>query len=330
MKTNYKSLKAIDFKAEEISGNAFLLAGDDAYWRDKVINSLLSLMPESEREFNYRTFSDIKSIEEAESAFTSMGFFGSKSLVVISGYGAKKSTKGETKVSDKEKKLFEEILIGLGEDTTLVLYNSNIPLSLKGYFIEVDCSKLDAPTLRNYVPTIVLPKKIDGNALYTLVENCNHDMAQIANEISKIKAYMGSKQTITLEMVDLLVANTLENEIYELSNAIADKNKLKASGLFEKFISRGIDYSFILGTLVNQYRRLLHCALSKKSDAELAQTLKIKEFAVKKSRETASKYGKATLKACLDELVDAEFSFKSGIMSEETAVRTAMAKLIAK
>ena len=100
--------------------------------------------------------------------------------------------------------------------------------------------------------------------------------------------------------------------------------------MFDRFVARGIDFSFILASLIGQYRRLLHCALSKKSDAELAEALKIKEFAVKKSRETASKYGKATLKSCLDELVDAEFNFKSGVMLDETAVRTAMAKLIAK
>ncbi|MBQ8178088.1 MAG: DNA polymerase III subunit delta [Clostridia bacterium] len=331
MKETKNVLKAIDFKVEERLGNAFLLSGDDVYWRDYVIKNLLSLLPETEREFNYRSFSDIKSIEEAESAFSSMGFFGGMNIVSISGYGAKKSaSKGESKVSDKEKRIFEDILENLGESTILIVYNSNIPLSLKKYFIEVDCGKLDAITLRSYVPKLIAPKKIDGNALYTLVENCNRDMAQIDNEIKKLKAYMDAKQVITLEMVESLVANTVENEIFELANAIAEKNKLKAANLFDKFVARGIDFSYILSSLVSQYRRLLHCALSKKSDKELAEALKIKEFAVKKSRETAAKYGKATLKSCLDELVDAEFNFKSGVMVDETAVRTVMAKLMAK
>ena len=141
---------------------------------------------------------------------------------------------------------------------------------------------------------------------------------------------MGSKQVINLDMVELLVANTMENEIYDLSNALADKNKVKAMALFDKFVAKGIDYSVILSTLVGQYRRLLHCALSNKSDSELAEDLKVKEWAIRKSRETATKYGKAVLKACLDDLIDAEFNFKSGLMVDETAVRTAMVKLLAK
>ncbi len=334
MKAIQNVIKAIDFNVEERVGNAFFLSGEDSYWIDKVITALVSLLPESEREYNYHSFSDIKSIEEAETAFTSMGFFGSRSVVVISGYGVKKSTAKagakESKGSDKETKLFESILNGLDENVILVLYNSSISQALKRYFVEIDCSKLDAITLRSYVPKILAPKKIENEALSTLVEYCNRDMMQVSNEIKKIVAYMGSASVITKEMVELLVANTVENEIYELSNAIADKNKLKAIELFDKFIARGVEYSFILGMLIGQYRRLLHCALSKKTDAELAEILKIKEFAVKKSRQTAQKYGKATLKNCLDELVDAEFSFKSGLTSDETAVRTAMAKLLTK
>ena len=155
-------------------------------------------------------------------------------------------------------------------------------------------------------------------------------MSRISNELKKITAYMGTKQVITHDMIELMVANTVENEIYELANALADKNKVKAMGLFDKFVAKGIDYSVILSTLISQYRRLLHCALSNRTDKELAEDLKIKEWAVKRTRETASRYGKATLKSCLDDLVDAEYNFKSGLMVDETAVRTVMAKLLAK
>lgn len=330
MAVSQTAIKAINFQANNRGGNALLLTGDDLYWRDFVINAVLTLVPEGEREFNYRSFSDIKSIEEAESAFTSTGFLGGINVVSIIGYGNKKSTKGESKTSEKEKKIFEELVTGLDENTVLILSNSNIPLSLARYFIEVDCAKLDYSILRDYIPKLIAPKKIDGNALYTLVEYCGKDMARISNELKKIVAYMGTKQVISLDMVELLVANTVENEIYELSNALADKNKIKAMGLFEKFVAKGIDYSVILATLVGQYRRLLHCSLSTRTDREIAEDLKIKDWAVRKNREIASKYGKATLKFCLDELVDAEYNFKSGLTSDETAVRTVMAKLLTK
>ena len=325
-----KALKAVNFNIKTISGNAFLLTGDDLYWRDYVIDAILSLIPEQEREFNYHSFSDVKSIEEVESTFTSTGFFGGKSVVHVSGYGAKKSAKGESKSQDREKKIFEEVVTGLDENTVLILSNSNLPSGLAKYFIEIDCSKLEFALLRDYIPKLVAPRKIDGNAIYTLVEYCNRDMARISLELEKLIAYMGAKQVISLEMVEGLVANTVENEIYELSNALADKNKIKAMSLFDRFVEKGVDFSLILATLVGQYRRLLHCALSTKSDVELAEDLKVKEWAIRKTRETASKYGKATLKSCLDDLVDAEFAFKSGLMLEETAVRTAMAKLLSK
>ncbi len=330
MMTTKLEVKAVNFNVETRQGNAFLLNGDDLYFRDKVIKDILSLVPEAEREFNYHNFSDVKSIEEAETAFTSMGFFGGVNVIVISGYGAKKSGKGELKLSEKEVKLFESLINSMDENTVLIMHSSNLPLSLSRYFVKVDCGKLDAVSLRSYVPSLIAPLKIDGNALYTLIEYCNRDMMSIYLELEKLKAYMGSKQVITLEMVQTLVANTIENDIFELSKALAERNKFTAVSLFEKFVAKGIGFSVILGTLINQYRRLLHVALSKKSDRELAEVLRVKEYAVIKSRETAKKYGKATLKACLDELVDAEYNFKSGLMTEETAVRTAIANLIAK
>ncbi len=330
MMTTKLEVKAVNFNVETRQGNAFLLNGDDLYFRDKVIKDILSLVPEAEREFNYHNFSDVKSIEEAEAAFTSMGFFGGVNVIVISGYGAKKSGKGELKLSEKEVKLFESLINSMDENTVLIMHSSNLPLSLSRYFVKVDCGKLDAISLRSYVPSLIAPLKIDGNALYTLIEYCNRDMMSIYLELEKLKAYMGSKQAITLEMVQTLVANTIENDIFELSKALAERNKFTTVSLFEKFVAKGIGFSVILGTLINQYRRLLHVALSKKSDRELADVLRVKEYAVIKSRETAKKYGKATLKACLDELVDAEYNFKSGLMTEETAVRTAIANLIAK
>ncbi len=331
MKVTKNLIKAINFKLDERTSNAILLSGEDLYWRDKVITEAVKLIPVAERDFNCHRFSDIKSIEEAEFAFMSTGFFGGANVVIISGYGVKKSGKGETKVSDKEVKQFESILSTMSENTLLIMLDSNVPLSLMRYFMEVDCAKLDAPTVRNYIPSIVAPKKIDGNALYTLVEYCNSDMMRISLEVKKLLAYLGDRNVITLDMVELLVANTIENEIFELSNAIAEKNKLKAITLFERFVARGVGFSVILAMLVNQYRRLLHAALSKKSDKELAKDLNVKsEYAIVKAREMARKYGTATLKKCLDELVDAEYSFKSGVMVEETAVRTVVAKLIAK
>ncbi len=325
-----KALKAVNFSINAINGNAFLLTGDDLYWRDYVVDAILSLVPEQEREFNYHYFSDVKSIEEVESAFTSTGFFGGKNIVHVSGYGAKKGAKSESKAQDREKKLFEEVVTGLDENTVLILSNSSLPVSLSKLFIEIDCSKLEFASLREYIPKLIAPRKIDGNAIYTLVEYCNRDMARISLELKKLVSYMGQKQVVSQEMVEGLVANTVENEIYELANALADKNKIKAMSLFDRFVEKGVDFSLILATLVSQYRRLLHCALSSKSDIELADDLKVKEWAVRKTRETASRYGKVTLKACLDDLVDAEYAFKSGLMLEETAVRTAMAKLLAK
>ena len=324
-------MKALDFKWTSDIGSAFLLTGSDGYWKDYVINVIKNSVANGAFGYNYRVYNELKSIEEALEAFSSVGFFGESSIVVISNYGVKKSgAKSEAKLSAKEVELWHEVIASLSPELILIVVDSNLPKEIAQKFFEVDCSKLEGVALKDHVSSLATPKKIEPRALDILIEYCNRDMLLIANEVKKLSAYAGGKNTLTVEMVETLVANNIENEMFELSNAIADKNKIKATKLFDKFVSKGISYSLMLGMLVNQYRRLLHCALSKKSDNDLAESLGIKPYAVKRSRETATKYGKATLKSILDGLVDAEFAFKSGVMVEETAVRTAFAKLISK
>ena len=324
-------MKALDFKWTSDIGLGFMLTGDDGYWKDYVLNVIKNSVANGAYGYNYCVYSDLKSIEEALEAFSSMGFFGESSIVVISGYGAKKSAgKVEAKASQKEVSLWHEIIGSLSSDLILVAVDSNLPKEVAKQLVEIDCNKLEGIALKDHVNAIISPKKIEPRALDILIEYCNRDMLLISNEVKKLIAYANGKNTLTVEMVETLVPNNIENEMFELSNAIADKNKIKATKLFDKFVAKGISYSLMLGMLVNQYRRLLHCALSKRSDNDLAEALGIKPYAVKRSRETAAKYGKATLKSILDSLVDAEFSFKSGVMVEETAVRTAFAKLISK
>lgn len=74
---------------------------------------------------------------------------------------------------------------------------------------------------------------------------------------------------------------------------------------------------------------MFHSVLSNLSDFELSEILGVKEYAVKKARMAGGKYTKVRLKEIIDMLVNTEFSFKSGQMTDETAFKTAFYRLIA-
>lgn len=319
-------MKAVEFKATEETCGAFYLTGDDGYWRDKVLGEFRALVPEYSRDLDLKSAYPFRTPEDIEEAVTSFSPFGGKVVVLAGGYGT--SGKGDSE-SKSAVAAWSKLLDELGGDTALVVYDSKLPAQTAKRMIEIDCSRMEAPALRNYVTELVKPRKIDHRALNMLAEYTNRDMARIANELAKLEAYCG-KGDITAEAVDLLVADTQENAVYEFSGALAERNRARATELMSRFIAEGVPYTVLLSMLINQYRRLLHCALSPKaSDAELSEALGIKEYAVRRSRESARKYSQSALKKILTLLVNAEYAFKSGEMSDETAFRTAVAEITA-
>lgn len=319
-------MKAMDFVHNVPESGAIYLTGDDGYLKDAVLSAVLAKVPEYAREFNVKSVYGFKSPSELENSLSAMSPFGGTEVVLAGGY-AKKQTAGRSAKGDKDADSFASIAKAATDGVILVVYDSTLTAGQAKSFLTVDCSRLDPNELRNVIPDIAKPDKLDYRAVNMLIEYCNRDLGRISVELKKLSAYVEGK-TITAEAVDLLVANLVENEVFELSNAFAEKNKKRAVELIGRFTSKGVSYSYLLALLLNQYRRLMHCALSPKSDSELAAIMGVKEYAVKKSRELASKYSKATLKRIFDELVKAEVDFKSGVMSEETAVKTAFAKLL--
>ena len=319
-------MKAVDFKATEETVGAFYLTGDDGYWRDKALGEFRSLVPEYARDLDLKSAYPFRSPEDLEEAVTSFSPFGGKVVVLAGGYGTSGKGEGESKAAAAA---WAKLLDELGEGAALVVYDSKLPQQAAKRMTEIDCSRLDAQTLKTYISALVKPRKIDFRALNMLVEYTNRDMARIANELAKLEAYCKGGD-ITAEAVDALVADTQENAVYEFSGALAERNRARATELMSRFIADGVPYPVLLSLLINQYRRLLHCSLSPKaSDAELSEALGIKEYAVRRSRESARKYSQSALKKILTLLVNAEYSFKSGEMSDATAFRTAVAEITA-
>ena len=61
-------------------------------------------------------------------------------------------------------------------------------------------------------------------------------------------------------------------------------------------------------------------AISAKTDAELAQMLGIKDFAVKKAKAQASKFSKRALKKAVDALYDTDYLIKSGAVDADSRI----------
>lgn len=311
-------MKAYEFDIKKVKGGVYILDGSDSYWKDKILSAFLSLVPLDYRSFNIKQLDKIDSPETLRDALITFSMFDSP-IVVIS---------YDEKFEDKSSSAYENIIKEINQDTFLLIVNSGkLSANFKKLCTIIECDKPPIEVLKNIALKTLGDASIEGRALDLLIQYSNADLNRIVLEIKKLVAYSGGEK-ITVSDVELMVSNDIEDVIFELADAIAIKNNKRVMSLVERFTERGLPYAQMLSILTGFYRRVFHVSISEMSDESVAEALNIKEWAIKKARQTAVKYTKTRLKEIMSMLIEADYGFKSGKMSEETAFKTVISKFM--
>ena len=156
---------------------------------------------------------------------------------------------------------------------------------------------------------------------------CLGDMSRIAGETEKLISYALQDKKITAEDVDLVVYRDAEYKTYEMSNALGLKNYGKFISVQEELLAKGMDEIAVLNSLAAYFRSLYEIVLIRKSDAETAKILGMKEYAVKMSRRQADSLGAKRVKECFLCASDALNAIKSGELTAPAALLSVNAQL---
>jgi DNA polymerase III subunit delta len=81
--------------------------------------------------------------------------------------------------------------------------------------------------------------KIDTDASRELVDALGGDMMMISNEIEKLILYAGEKRRITLADVETMVLAAKQRSLYELTDAISAKDRVRALAVLDALLSAG-------------------------------------------------------------------------------------------
>ncbi len=302
--------------------SAFYLYGDDIYWIEYARDFFINLISTENRDINIKTYDNLDSLAEIIFTLSSFGFNDEKQIIFVQD--------NKYKTNRDELNVLLQLLEEGIEPYILVFENvSFLTSQAKKVITSINCNKLDRFSLVPIIEARFQPPHHDGidrRASYLLLDYTNNEMARVDLECQKLLEYSAG-QRITPKMIELLVTEDAEIQIYHFINCIVANNKDKAIMYLNRLLKKGQRRSYILASLINQYRRILHSAISPKSDAELAKIFKVKEYAIIKARQVHN-LSVIKLKETLDMLVDYEYKFKSGIMNESMAFDTAMSKLL--
>lgn len=327
-------MKYVDFKKFTDENGAqpiYLFEGEEVYFRERGEAMLKSRFLQ-EPTLDYASFDGntlkgdkIKTLVEAVNCFP---FISEKRIVRVS----------EFYPSEKEfdfylKELFENPPLS----SILLIVNSGkgkagtASLAKKPNVTHVDCARSDEETIKKWI--VVTCKRagiyVDGVTAGKLAAYCVYDMARIANETEKLLGYCVAARVerLTDEIVEGLVYPDSEYKIYELANALARKNYSAYMKIVKDLSTRGFNETLLLSSLASYFKNLYETSLCRGGDKEVAATLGIKEYAARKNREQAAKFGKDKLLTFYEAVYGAISGIKCGKLAPASAFKTVTAKL---
>ena len=165
--------------------------------------------------------------------------------------------------------------------------------------------------------------KIDLTAIQTLINYVGADLWQLNNELNKLLAYTQTgRGIITRREVEMLVKPKIDENIFNLTEAIGVKNKKLALKLFNDQIEKGVPFEYLLTMIAWQYRNLLLIKdflgdKKRLSPKILAQKLKLHPFVCQKALNQINKYTITELKKIYKQLLAVDLKIKTTRINPE-------------
>lgn len=181
----------------------------------------------------------------------------------------------------------------------------------------IECKTLSGSQLNNFVKeeTEKLKRKINPNAINTLIAYTNSDIWRISSELHKLAMSVNEGEEISDKLVKEIVNPAIDENIFALTDAISARNKRLALKLLEEQYIAGLSEDYVLAMLLRQFKILLRiksAVLSNLSATQIASELKMHPYVVKKSLTQVGAFELEDLKGKLNDLLTLDFMNKTG------------------
>jgi DNA polymerase-3 subunit delta len=102
--------------------------------------------------------------------------------------------------------------------------------------------------------------KIDADAARELVDALGTNMMMVSNELEKLILYLGDKRMVTLGDVETMVLAAKQRSLYELTDAISSKDRVRALAVLDALLATGDGEEAAIGhlyMLAKTFRQML-------------------------------------------------------------------------
>lgn len=300
----------------------YLLCGEEAYLKKRYKRQLMDTVLEPGDQMNLNLYEG-KGIDVNEiiSQADTMPFFAERRLLVIEQSGMFKSASPQ--MAEYIPKIPQETCIVFVEDE--VDKRGKLYKAVKKEGRVVELGRQDEKTLMNWVLSILRRerKQITSATMSLFLAKAGDDMELIGNELEKLLCYTMGREVITSEDVEQVCVNRTENKIFEMINAIAQKQQKKALDLYYDLLALKEPPMRILYLLTRQFNMLMQVKELRSQGFDqgaIAGTLGMQGFIARNYIRQSEPFTLAQLRSALKECVETEEAVKTGKIGDSLGV----------
>lgn len=174
--------------------------------------------------------------------------------------------------------------------------------------------------------------RISPQAVHLLASSVGNELSILDNELEKLVLYKGQNEAAIIDANDvaLLSPYVAEAGIFDLVDAIGNRNAKTASRLLQQKIDAGTDPFFLFSMFVRQFRLLLQVkelVVAGYRPAGITRELKLHSFVVGKLYQQARGFTLRELEQIYGHLLDVDVAVKTGQGDMRTSLELLVANL---
>ena len=300
----------------------YLFYGDEAYLKSVYKNKLKNAVLAEGDTMNLTVFEGKdcdpgQIIAQAET----MLFFADRRLIIVENSGFFKSASPE----------LAGYIPQMPPETILLFVENEVEKRGKLYKTVNSCGRVtemarqDAKTLTSWVLGMLKKekKRIQRSTLDLFLASAGNDMENISNELEKLLCYTVGSDVILREDVEAVCTVTVENKVFDMINAMAEKQQKKALDMFYDLLSnkeRPLGILYLMARQFNQLCQIKELRVQGFDREVIAQKMGVQSFVVRRGMNQAAHFEKETLRQAVVDCVEAETAVKTGRMGDQMAV----------
>lgn len=312
----------------------YVFHGNDTHSQQKQLADLQAKLGSPDTlSLNTTIFEGQVDIGELKQVCYAMPFLSDKRLVVVRGMFVKAPAK----------EVVKELVTFIPElpETTRLVFMEPDALNLKHPLIKAaneatngfvkQFNRPEGADLDRWVSRQVEERggSIEPRAANLLATSIGNDLQSIDNEIEKLLLYKG-EGTISEADVALLCPYAAEANIFDLVDALGNRNGRTAAQLLQAKLSEGTDPFYLFSMVIRQFRLLIQVkelASQGKRAPEISKSLRMHSFVAGKLFQQAQQFSLPQLERIYGHLLETDVGVKTGQTDMTTSLNLLVAGL---